>query len=160
MLPGITFATWRFFEIFTLIPTVGMLSWFVHNFTKVNELTPTSILVLFIVSVLACFWAIVTLLGYSSTKYNGHFCAFIDACFMGGFIAGVYYLRGIAHADCSNWTPHNVSGADNLGGIVSFSGSVYDPFSFQVNKSCAMLKASFAFGIMNVIFFAITAVSF
>lgn len=137
-----------------------MLSWFVHNFTKANQLTPPSILVLFIVSVLAAFWALVTLLGYGSTKYNGRFCALVDALFMGAFIAGVYYLRGIAHADCSNWTPHSVSGSANLGGLVSFGGSIENPFSFQIDKSCAMLKASFAFGIMNVIFFAITAVSF
>jgi len=156
MLPGLFFTTWRIFEILTLIPTVGMLSWFVHIFTKANALTPTSILVLFIVSVIALFWALATLLAYSSTKYNAQFVAVVDLLLVGAFIAGVYYLRGIGHANCAQWKAgsHDSGYLDlGWGGV---SGSVNTPFGIKVDGQCAMLKASWAFGIMNCIFFFVT----
>lgn len=160
MLPGLFFATWRFFEIFTLIPTLGMLSWFVHGYTVNNQLTPSTILVLFIVSVLACFWAVATLLAYRATKFNAAFCAFVDLCFVGALIAGVYYLRGITHESCTSFgegTPDSFY----LGlGIFGYVGvQTQNPFALHVDKNCAMLKASFAFGIMNIIFFFVTFVS-
>ncbi|KAF2663561.1 hypothetical protein BT63DRAFT_448879 [Microthyrium microscopicum] len=157
MLPGIFFTTWRLFEIVTLIPILGMLSWFVHGYTVSNQLTPTTILVLFIVSVLAAFWAIATLIAYGATKYNAHFCAFVDLLFVGALIAGVYYLRGIAHENCSNWSKTgNDQFALGLGifGDVTVSG--VNTYSLNLNKNCAMLKASFALGIMNIIFFFVT----
>jgi len=155
MLPGLTFAIWRSFEIITLIPTIGMLSWFVHIYTKANSLTPTYILVLFIVSVLAGFWAIGTLLAYGATKYNAQFCAVVDLLFVGAFIAGVYYLRGISNQDCAHWNPSKASGGINVG-FASVGGTIVNPFGVTFDKSCAMLKASFAFGIMNIIFFFVT----
>jgi hypothetical protein len=159
MLPGLTFLTWRIFEILTLIPTVGMLSWFVKKLTDYNTLTPTSILVLFIVSVLALFWALATLAFYSGTKYNGQFCAVVDLLLVGAFIAGVYYLRAIGHSNCSQWGPGNTDSGQIDLGFATYSGSVYYPFRFELNKACAMLKASWAFGIMNIIFFFVTFVS-
>jgi len=156
MLPGLFFTTWRIFEILTLIPTVGMLSWFVHIFTKANHLTPTSILVLFIVSIIGLFWALATLLAYGATKYNAQFVAVVDLLLVGAFIAGVYYLRYIAKANCSHWTNGSTdSGYVNLG-WGSVSGSIKSPFGIKVDGQCAMLKASFAFGIMNCIFFFVT----
>ena len=44
MIVGLFFAFWRFLQIITLIPVVGMLGWFVHIYTKANELTPASVL--------------------------------------------------------------------------------------------------------------------
>jgi len=151
MLPGMLFATWRFFELITLIPTLGMLSYFVNLHTKANQLTPASILVLFIVSVLAAFWALATLLAYGLTKWNARFCAIVDLLFVGAFIAGVYYLRGVTHWDCTSGS--YPAGSSLTLGPVAFGGSITVP---SVNKTCAMLKASFAFGIMNIIFFFIT----
>jgi len=156
MLPGLFYTTWRIFEILTLIPTMGMLAWFVHIFTKANALTPTSILVLFIVSVIGLFWALATLLAYGSTKYNAQFVALVDLLLVGAFIAGVYYLRGIGHADCAQWKAGSRdTGYLNLG-WGSVSGSVNTPFGLKVDRQCAMLKASWAFGIMNCIFFFVT----
>jgi hypothetical protein len=160
MLPGIFFATWRFFEIVTLIPIVGMLSWFVHGYTKYNELTPTSILVLFIVSVIACFWAVATIIAYTMTKHNGRFVALVDILLFGGLIAGVYELRGITSVNCASIGPGDThSFIIGLGIFGSASGAVDDPFSLHLDKNCSMLKASFALGIMNIIFFFWTAVS-
>jgi hypothetical protein len=161
MLPGLLFAIWRSFEIFTLLPVVGMLSWFVHGYTTENELTPTFILVLFIVSVIALVWAIATILAYGATKYNGRFVAFVDLLIIGGLIAGVYELRGITDENCAHFgqgTPHYIY--LNLGIFGSIGAAQQSPWALHLNKNCSMLKASFALAIMNILFFAVTFVSF
>src|SRR5438045_7648157 len=129
-----------------------MLSWFVHGWITNNQLTPNYILVLFIVSVLGAVWAIATLFLWHRSRSNSAFVAFIDLCFVGAFIAGVYELRGIAGADCTNWGTASFS--FNLGPF-TFSGQ---GLGVDVDKTCGMLKACFAFGIMNCIFFFITAI--
>ncbi|KAL8737785.1 MAG: hypothetical protein Q9181_001348 [Wetmoreana brouardii] len=172
MLGGLLFTFWRFFQIITLIPTLGMLAYFVHQFESKNLLTPNYVLyvtflpcpiytvannhpssVLFIVSVLAAAWAILTVLRRKSTRDSATFVSFIDVCFIGAFIAGVYELRSIGNANCSNFS------ADNRFSLTVDNNGIdtTSPFRLNVNKNCAMLKASFAFGIMNTIFFAITA---
>lgn len=130
-----------------------MLGYFVDKYNKVNLLTPSYILTLFIVSVLALTWAILTLIRRHKRNENAHFVAFIDLCFVGAFIAGVYELRRIANANCStfgfNRDFYITIGPDRFDGNSPFTGTI--------NKTCAMLKASFAFGIMNCIFFFFTA---
>ena len=108
--------------------------------------------VLFITSVLGAVWAIATLFRRKSTRNSAYFVAFVDLCFVGAFIASVYELRSISNANCTNFSANGnffVSLGPN-----GFSGS--SPFSANINKTCAMLKACFAFGIMNCIFFFIT----
>ena len=113
--------------------------------------------VLFIVSVLAAAWALATVLRMESTRRSALFVSFIDFCFMGALIAGVYYLRGIASADCNS-----VSGGFSISGGVSSNpdsitispvGINFTPFTVSANKTCNLLKASFALGIINVILF-------
>ncbi|KAL9046643.1 MAG: hypothetical protein Q9214_000570 [Letrouitia sp. 1 TL-2023] len=153
MVAGVFFSFWRLLQIITLIPTLGMLAYFVDQFQDQNRLTPDYILVLFIVSVLAAVWAIVTLFRRKSTRESAIFVSFIDLCFVGALIAGVYELRNIANADCTNFSANgSFSVTINNNGI---SGN--SPFHFSTDKNCAMLKASFAFGIMNIIFFFITS---
>jgi hypothetical protein len=109
--------------------------------------------VLFITSVLGAVWAIATLFRRKSTRNSAYFVAFVDLAFVGAFIASVFELRGISSANCSNFSSNGdyyVSLGPN-----GFSGN--SPFSANINKTCAMLKASFAFGIMNCIFFFITS---
>ncbi|KAF4624869.1 hypothetical protein G7Y89_g13298 [Cudoniella acicularis] len=155
MLFGMFFAFWRFMEIITLIPTLGMLAYFVNAYASNNALTPNYILVLFIVSVLAAVWAICTLFTYHRTKNNALFVSFIDLCFVGALIAGVYELRGI-----SNWSCSSIDSSSNGPFFsISFGSSTFDVSGYHINtnKTCAMLKASFAFGIMNCVFFFITS---
>jgi hypothetical protein len=140
---GFSFIFWRIMEIVTLIPTLGMLAWFVDKYNSANALTPTSILVLFIVSVLGAVWALGTLFLYSRAKHSAKFVAFIDLLFVGAFIGAVWCLRGIADADCSSWNTNRSYSTDL--GIVTVSGST---LGLDINKPCAMLKAAFAFGIM------------
>lgn len=155
-------------------------AYFVQQYQRANLLTPNYILcvislceythpytfisansrqnkkknrVLFITSILAAAWAIATVLRRKSTRRSALFVSFIDLCFVGALIASVYELRAIAKADCTTFSNNGSFSItlDNNG----FSGN--NPFSLNVNKTCAMLKASFAFGIMNIIFFLTTA---
>ncbi|KAI9856850.1 MAG: hypothetical protein M1824_005223 [Vezdaea acicularis] len=148
MFAGVFFAFWRTLQILTLIPTLGILAYFVHGFTKANELTPGQILTLFIVSVLAAVWAICTLFAYNKTRHNAFFVGFIDLCFIGAFIAGTYELRDASNNDCAgiNFGP--------FGNAVQ--GYTFAGVTVDVQKHCSMLKACFAFGIMNCIFFFAT----
>jgi hypothetical protein len=131
---------------------MGMLAWFVHLYNDQNLLTPISILLLFIVSVLALAWAIFTLFSYHRSSANARFVALIDLGFVGAFIAAVYYLRGVSGTDCTSLV-RDGQWRGTLGSI-SVTGPDYD---LRTNKPCAMLKAAWAFGIMNCIFFAWTA---
>lgn len=153
MIASLFFIFFRLLQLVTLIPTMGMLAYFVNQFNKADRLTPAYVLVLFIVSTLATVWCLLTLLRRKSTRRSAHFVCFVDVLFIGAFIAGVYYLRGIANANCSHFSSN---GAFYVSlGPDGFSGN--SPFSFNINKECAMLKAAFAFGIMNCIFFACSA---
>ena len=127
-----------------------------NGFDDNNQLTPSFILVLFIVSILACAWALATLIRLGSTRRSALFVAFIDLCFVGAFIAADYYLRRINHANCANF--HSGSIYVNLGpfGYYGYQGG--SSWAINVNKNCAMLKASWALGIMNTIFFFFTFV--
>ncbi|KEF51378.1 uncharacterized protein A1O9_12527 [Exophiala aquamarina CBS 119918] len=154
MLGGLLFSFWRIAEVITLIPVIGMLAWFVQGFNENNQLTPNFILVLFIVAILACAWAIATLLRLGSTRRSALFVAFIDLCFVGAFIAAVWYLRGISRADCSNFSSGSIY--IDLGPFGYYGRTSGSSWAININKNCAMLKASWAFAIMNVIFFFIT----
>jgi hypothetical protein len=127
-------------------------AYFVNGFLNANELTPTYILVLFIVSTIAVFWCIDTILRFGSTRRSAVFVAFLDLCFFGAMIAGVYQLRFIAGANCTSW--NNTTTSVSLG---PFGSIVYTGETPNFNKTCSMLKASFAMGIMEVVFFTITA---
>ena len=133
---------------------MGMLSYFVHVSTTNNVLTPNYIVILFIVSVLGLVWALFTLFSYHRSSSNARFVGLIDLGFLGAFIAAVYYLRFITGADCTHIVPGSTW--DVSFGI--FGSAHITGFHISANKTCAMLKACFAFGIMNCIFFAFTAV--
>lgn len=140
---GFSFILWRMMEIITLIPTLGMLAWFVHFYDSTFQRTPTSILVLFIVSVLGAAWAIGTLFLYTRAKHSAGFVAFVDLLFVGAFIGSVYALRDIAKADCSSWDRTGTFSID-----LGFLTATGNRWGLHTNKLCAMLKACFAFGIM------------
>ncbi|KAK1982040.1 hypothetical protein LZ30DRAFT_591441 [Colletotrichum cereale] len=150
---AVMFAATRFLQIVTLIPTMGMLAWFVDGFVKRNFIVPDTILVLFIVSVLALAWAIFTLFSYHRSSANALFVAVVDLGFVGAFIAGVWYLRGINYVSCTDLA-RNGSWSASFPGFVVVSGPRFNLFT---NKPCAMLKASWVFGIINTILFFFTA---
>ena len=117
---------------------------------------------LFIVSVLAAAWALATVVRMDSTRRSALFVSFIDLCFFGALIAGVYYLRGIASANCNTVS----GGFDVTGGVSSNPDSItispvginYTPFTVSANKTCNLLKASFALGIIDVVLFFQSAI--
>lgn len=155
MLFAVFFAFWRLMQILTLIPTMGMLAWFVHGWVEANLLTPNYVLVLFIVSTLALAWSMWTLFSYHRSSSNSLAVSFVDLLFVGAFIGGVWCLRMMASADCVA-----VRAGDPVD--VSFgpfgSARLNTTVDTTINKTCAMLKACFAFGIMNCIMFFFTAV--
>ncbi|SPO02080.1 uncharacterized protein DNG_04753 [Cephalotrichum gorgonifer] len=148
------FVGWRISQIVILIPTVGMLAWFVDGFVEDNLLTPTYILLLFIVSTLALAWSFFTLFSYHRSSTNASFVSLVDFCFVGAFIAGVYMLRHITSADCARVERDN-DWVVYFGNLGSISGPGFD---ITVSKPCAMLKACFAFGIMEILMFFFTGV--
>ncbi|KAI2626368.1 hypothetical protein GGS21DRAFT_530107 [Xylaria nigripes] len=177
MLFGVFFAFWRFLQIVTLvsaqsshhrhqtsrlnqtthptqIPTIGILSYFVDGYNRINALTPNYILVLFIVSVLAGAWALFTIFLYHRSSTNATFVALIDILFVGAFIGAVYQQRFLTGADCTRVVPG--SSVDISLGI--FGSASLNGLDVQVDKSCALLKTTFAFGIINTILFFFTAV--
>jgi hypothetical protein len=119
-----------------------MLAYFVHIYSSANALTPTYILLLFIVSVLGAAWALFTLFSYHRSKSNAFFVAFVDLCFVGAFIASVYELRFISSQNCSS-----VSSGATYAVSVGDVGASVTGLSININKTCALLKASFAFGV-------------
>ena len=122
-------------------------------YTQYSKANTYPLRTLFIVSVLGAVWAIVTLFRRKSTRDSAIFVSFIDLCFVGAFIAGVYELRSISNASCTNFSGDGVFSV-SLGpdGASGTSG-----LHLHTNKTCAMLKASFAFGIMNCIFFFVSS---
>jgi hypothetical protein len=122
-----------------------MLAWLIHVYVSNNALTPTYILVLFIVSVLGAGWTIYTLFSYHRSRTNAHFIAFIDLCFLGSLIGAVYQLRFISHQSCS------------AASSSAFWAISFPPNSVSPEHTCNLLKASYAFGIMNCVLFVITA---
>lgn len=122
---------------------MGMLAWFVDFYNTRGWLTPRSILILFIVSVLGVAWAMGTLFLYARARHSANFVAFVDLLFVGAFIGAVYELRGIADADCSSWRSNGSYNTDL--GLFTVSGNTY---GLDIDKQCAMLKASWVFGIM------------
>jgi hypothetical protein len=82
----------------------------------------------------------------------------IDLAFVGAFIAGVYELGDIRDANCSNFSSGNIYVNLGVFGYYGRQSSNGGQSSANVNKNCAMLKASWAFGIMSTIFFFITSV--
>ena len=154
---GFLFISWRIFQIILLIPVVGILSWFVHGYVQSNQLTPNFILVLFIVSVLALAWTFATLFNYLRARHDAFFVALIDLGFVGALIGGVVTLRGIADADCSNFSAGSLY--VNLGPFGYYGRQSNSPWAVNINKTCAMLKASWALAIILILTFFVTFVS-
>ena len=154
---GFLFISWRIFQIILLIPVVGMLSWFVHGYVQSNQLTPNFILVLFIVSVLALAWTFATLFNYLRARHDAFFVALIDLGFVGALIGGIVTLRGIANQDCSNFSAGSLY--VNLGPFGYYGRQSDSPWAANINKTCAMLKASWALAIILCLTFFVTFVS-
>ena len=156
-LSGFLFLAFRILEFITLVPILGMLAYFVHGYVISNQLTPTYILVLFIASVLGAAWTLATIITYLRARHSAIFVALVDLAFVGTFIAGVYLLRGISNANCINFT----SGGFyfDLGVFGYYGKQSNSSWSLNANKTCAMLKACFALGIIAIILFFITFVS-
>lgn len=146
---GFFYTALRLFELVILIPIIGMLAYFVDAYRHSNQPTPDYILVLFITAVLGAVWCLFTMGRYR--REHSFFVFLADMGFVGGFIAGVYLLRNISNTSCTSFSTTNFYYTLGPFGI--------QEFNVDTNKTCAMLKASFAFGIIAIILFFFTSVS-
>ncbi|PGH28011.1 hypothetical protein AJ80_00266 [Polytolypa hystricis UAMH7299] len=154
---GFFFICWRLSELTTLMVPLGILAWFIDGFVSNNMLTPTYILLPFIVTVLASIWVLNTLIRYSAAKRSGHFVAFVDLCFLGAFIASAYQLRHVSTASCSNFR-RNAYFQTSLGPFGAYGVSSGDESrAGNPRRVCDLLKTCFAFMIMETVFFAGTS---
>jgi hypothetical protein len=158
---GFLFLSWRLFEIVMLLPPLGMLAYFIHGYVANNALTPTFILLLFIVVTLALAWAVFTTIAYLRARHDALFVAFVDLGFFGALIAGVALLGPIAGANCGGSQFAANTLWQNLGvfGLGGYQQSPRNGYAEDIDKNCSLLKASFAFGIINIIAFFVTFVS-
>jgi hypothetical protein len=154
---GFLFVSWRIFQLVLLIPIVGMLSWFVHGYVESNQLTPNFILVLFIVSVLALAWCFATLFNYLRARHDAFFVALIDLGFVGALIGGIVTMRAISNANCSSFSSGSLY--FDLGPFGYYGRHSDSPWAVNINKTCAMLKASWALAIIATLTFFVTFVS-
>ncbi|KAF3922578.1 hypothetical protein AA313_de0200276 [Arthrobotrys entomopaga] len=124
MLSSILFTGVRVLEIIVALPIIGMLAWFVHPYVGNNQDVPDDLLTLFIVSILACAWALLTLFQFHRYRsMSGPFIAIVDICFVGAWIAGIYLNRGISDQNCSRVSvpvgiqigDNDYSGGDHFG---------------------------------------------
>ena len=115
---------------------------------------PDLYLVMFIVSTLALAWALWTLFSYHRSSANARAVGVVDLLFVGAFIGACWAMRVMASADCTHVRAGDPV-AVSLGPLGSASLNI--GLDASIDKTCAMLKACFAFGIMNAIMFFITS---
>lgn len=143
----------RVLEIVVAIPIIGMLAFFVDPYVKNHQTVPDSLLTLFIVSILACAWAMLSF--YQFHRYrniSGPFIAIVDICFVGAFIAGIYMNRSISNANCSSVSvPVGIQVGHN-----NYSGG--SEWGANFDKHCAMFKASWILAIIDCVLFFVTCV--
>ncbi|KJZ79470.1 hypothetical protein HIM_00939 [Hirsutella minnesotensis 3608] len=138
---AILFVCARLAQVCTLVPLMGMLSWFVDNLEAFDEECvggPDGVLVLFLASVCAVSWCLSTMVCYYRSSANACFVAFVDAIVFGTLIASVFMLRHVPHAHC------HILAADHWSRLLS--------------TMCVVLKASWALAILNIVLFFVTAV--
>lgn len=143
----------RALQILTLIPIWGMLAWFVHQYNRNHQSPPAEILVLFIASLVATAWAIISFFQFHHSRGLSILVFVLDMIMLGGLIAGVVLLRAIRNQNCATFSaPFGVT----LGGhdYTTNNGSGWD-ISFK--KSCMMQKSAWALGIVDCVLFFLSA---
>jgi len=152
MISSVIFTLVRVLQILLLLPMVGMLGYFMHPYVQNNQTAPTWLLLMFIISVIACAWCLLTLFQFHKSYIHSLFVLVVDIAFFACFIAGVVLMDFVKNWNC-------VSGSVPVGfqvGNNNYSGG--NNLSLTVKKSCTMLKVTWIFGIINIILFFVTAV--
>jgi len=152
MLSSIIFTLCRILQILLLLPMVGMLGYFMHPYVQSNSDAPTWLLFMFIISILACAWCLITLFQFHTSYIHSLFVLVIDIAFFACFIAGVVLMDFVKGWNCvSASVPVGVQVGDH-----GWSGG--NDWSLRAKRTCTMLKVSWVFGIINIILFFLTAV--
>ncbi|PFH56978.1 hypothetical protein XA68_15677 [Ophiocordyceps unilateralis] len=135
----------RLFQIFLLLtPIVGLLGWFtdvtLSRFGFVDiRLLPEGVAIIFIVSIVALGWSLLTVLSMFAVEIDGKLVAVIDFGIMGALIGGVVRLRFIQFS-CL---------------VRRFFRTALTDEAFRL---CASVKASWILAIIALIMFFVTGV--
>jgi len=143
----------RAFQLLTLIPIWGMLAWFVHQYSKNDRSPPAEILVLFIASLIATLWALISFFQFHHSMGISILVFVVDMLILGGLIAGVVLLRGVRNQDCTAFSaPVGINWGDDSWTLDNGQG-----WDVSVKKSCMMAKSAWALGIVNCVLWFISA---
>lgn len=135
----------RLFQIFLLLtPIVGLLAFFtdttLSRFGFIDiRLLPEGVAIIFITSIVALGWCILTIIALFVANLDGKFIAIIDLGIMGALIGGVVRLRFIQFS-CL---------------VRRFFRTALTDLAFRL---CVSVKASWILAIIAVIMFFISAV--
>lgn len=143
----------RAIQLLALIPTWGMLAWFVHQYDRDNQPIPAEILVLFIASLVGTAWALVSFFQFHHSIGISILVFVMDMIILGGLIAGVVLLRGVRNQNCNSLSvPISITWGDHY-----WSWNNGNGWNISIKRSCMMLKGAWALGILNSALFFISA---
>ena len=143
----------RAFQLLTLIPIWGMLAWFVHQYTKNDQSPPAEYLVLFIASLIATLWALISFFQFHHSIGISIIVFVVDMLILGGLIAGVILLRDVRKNDCTSFSAP-------IGGTYGNQSWTWDNgqgWDVSFKKTCMMEKSVWALGIVNCVLWFISA---
>jgi hypothetical protein len=148
---GALFTFFRLVQILSLIPAFSLLTHFINLYD--HELTPTEILTLFIVTILAAAWALISLVVYRSMHWTPPYVWLVDVLFIGALMAGVILIDPyVSRGDCIDWT----SGEGDEEEFEYYSKITHG--SIVLDRQCMMMKAAWGMSIANTVIFAVSAV--
>ncbi|EGD98148.1 hypothetical protein TESG_05534 [Trichophyton tonsurans CBS 112818] len=157
MFSSFFFICWRIGQLITLIPPIGMLVSMVHRWLRQGQHHHSNVHPRPLHRQRARrHLGARDPLPLQKHQALSHLRLLHRLCFFGALIAGVYLLRDIAQENCSNFSRSKF--LLSLGPFGYYGQQQRNPLANDPNKVCSMLKASFAFGIMNIISFFWTAV--
>lgn len=158
------FSIVRVIQVVTLIPTWGILAWFVHQFQLYDTSPPASTLVLFIAALVGTAWALASsLTAHLRRSHNLYiFISFADLLVLIALITGVVFLFRINGQD---YAPLGVEFETFPFVMVTpdLNPDVYDvytgyaEFYSWIRKRFLMLRSAWALAILNCILWFFSA---
>lgn len=150
-----THTIFRIAQILTLIPAWAILAAVIDHYNRNNVKTPSAILFLFVVALLASVWSFCALATFLRARNTALWMTFLDVVAMVLLIAAVVMLMSnFANVGCIAWRVEVIPSQ-------SAPDEKWWPWDTQrlltYRKYCGEIKAAWGLAIANIIFFFITA---
>ena len=158
------FSIIRVIQVVTLIPTWGILAWFIHQFNLTGTSPPDSVLVLFIATLVGTAWALASSLAVHLRRphYLHIIIFFVDVTILVALIAGVVTLFRVHGHD---YAPLGVefetlpfvmvTPSDWNGDFDVYTG--YAEFYSWIRRRFLMLRSVWALAILNCVLWFFSA---